>query len=105
MILLTVTETWFLYIGIVVAAIILLGLIFYLTCGLRSKREKKAIIEHVKIDEAFDKELFSKILSEAKRLFPGMLEETYEFGWIESGAPTLDPKLGWDESDASSGEN
>jgi hypothetical protein len=62
-------------------------------------------LEHVKIDEAFDKELFSKILSEAKRLFPGALEETYEFGWIESGAPTLDPELGWDESDVSSGEN
>jgi hypothetical protein len=62
-------------------------------------------LEHIKIDETFDKELFSKILSEAKRLFPGALEETYEFGWIESGAPTLDPELEWDESDVSSGEN
>ena len=57
MILLTVTETWFLYIGIIVASIVLLGLIFYLTCGLRSKREKKTIIEHVKIDEEFMSDL------------------------------------------------
>ena len=62
-------------------------------------------LEHVKIDEAVDKALFSKILSEAKRLFPGALEEMYEFSWIEGGAPTLDPKLGWDERDVSSGEN
>ena len=57
MIFLTVTETWFLYIGIIVASIVLLGLIFYLTCGLRSKREKKTIIEHVIIDEEFMSDL------------------------------------------------
>lgn len=57
MVFLTVTETWFLYIGIIVASIILLALIFYFTFGFRFKREKR--IEHVKIDEVFINELIS----------------------------------------------
>ena len=57
MIYLTVTETWFLYIGIIAAAIILLALIFYFTCGFRFKRDKK--IEHIKIDEVFMAELIN----------------------------------------------
>ena len=40
-ILLTTTETWFLYIGIIVGAILLIAAILYFTCGLRFKREKK----------------------------------------------------------------
>lgn len=52
-ILLTTTETWFLYIGIILATIILLGLILYFTCGLRSKREKEVNKEHVIVDEEF----------------------------------------------------
>ena len=52
-ILLTTVETWFLYIGIVLGVILALGLIFFLTCGLRSKREKKEKIERVIVDEEF----------------------------------------------------
>ena len=51
MIFLTVTETWFLYIGIVAAVILLIGVILFFTCGLRSRREKK--IEHITIDNEF----------------------------------------------------
>lgn len=52
-ILLTKFESWALYIGIIVGAIIILSIIFYLTCGLRSKREKSSKIEHVLVDELF----------------------------------------------------
>ena len=52
-ILLSTSQTWFLYIGIVVATIILIGLILFLTCGLRSKREKDLKKEHVVVDEVF----------------------------------------------------
>ena len=52
-ILLSTSQTWFLYIGIVVATISLIGLIFFLTCGLRSKREKDLKKEHVVVDEVF----------------------------------------------------
>lgn len=51
MILFTVAETWLLYIGIVVATILLIGAILFFTCGLRSKRENK--ITHVVVDEKF----------------------------------------------------
>jgi phosphotransferase system IIB component len=50
-ILLTVAETWILYIGIILATIILIGAILFFTCGLRSKRENK--ISHVIVDEKF----------------------------------------------------
>lgn len=53
MILLTIAETWFLYIGIILFTILLLAIILYLTCGFRFKREKKNQIEHVLIDEEF----------------------------------------------------
>ena len=52
-ILLSTSQTWFLYIGIVVATIILIGLILFLTCGLRSKREKDLKKDHVVVDEVF----------------------------------------------------
>lgn len=52
-ILLTSAETWFLYIGIVLGTIILLGFVFFFTCGLRSKREKEANKEHIVVDEEF----------------------------------------------------
>ena len=55
-ILLSVTSTWFLYIGIVLAAIVLIGVVLYFTCGLRSKREVKND-ERVVVDEAFINEL------------------------------------------------
>ena len=53
MIFLTVTETWFLYIGIIVLTILLIAGILYFTCGLRFKREKNNKIEHVLVDEVF----------------------------------------------------
>ena len=53
MIFLTIAETWFLYIGIILFTILLLAIILYLTCGFRFKREKKNQIEHVLIDEEF----------------------------------------------------
>ena len=53
LILLNVTETWFLYIGIVLAIILLIGIILYFTCGLRSKRDNKKSSEHVTVDESF----------------------------------------------------
>lgn len=52
MILLSMAETWLLYIGIVLGVIILLGLILYFTCGFRFKREKNKV-EHVVVDEVF----------------------------------------------------
>ena len=52
-ILLNTTETWLLYIGIIVGTILILGLIFFLTCGLRSKREKRNKVERVVVDEEF----------------------------------------------------
>ncbi len=52
-ILLTTTQTWILYVSIVVATIILIGLILFLTCGLRSKREKESKKDHVVVDQAF----------------------------------------------------
>ena len=52
-ILLSKTDAWIIYVGIVLGAIILLGIIFYLTCGLRSKRDAKGKIEHVVVDETF----------------------------------------------------
>ena len=53
LILLNVTETWFLYIGIVLATILIIGAILYFTCGLRSKRDNKKVSEHVNVDESF----------------------------------------------------
>ena len=53
LVLLNVTETWFLYIGIVLATILIIGAILYFTCGLRSKRENKKVSERVNVDEAF----------------------------------------------------
>ena len=52
LVLLNVTETWFLYIGIVLATILIIGAILYFTCGLRSKRENKKVSERVNVDEA-----------------------------------------------------
>lgn len=40
-ILLTTAEAWILYGSIVLGAAILISIVLYLTCGLRSKREKK----------------------------------------------------------------
>ena len=59
MIYLTVTETWFLYIGIILGSILLIGLILYFVCGFRFKREKKATIEHVVVDEVFMSDLLN----------------------------------------------
>ena len=59
MIYLTVTETWFLYIGIILGSILLIGLILYFVCGFRFKREKKATIEHVVVDEVFISDLLN----------------------------------------------
>ena len=53
LVLLNVTETWFLYIGIVLATILIIGTILYFTCGLRSKRDNKKVSEHVNVDEVF----------------------------------------------------
>ena len=53
LVLINVTETWFLYIGIVLATILIIGAILYFTCGLRSKRDNKKVSEHVNVDEAF----------------------------------------------------
>lgn len=52
-ILLSKTEAWIIYIGIVVGAVILLGLIFYFAFGLRSNREGKGKISHILVDEIF----------------------------------------------------
>ena len=59
MIYLTVTETWFLYMGIILGSILLIGLILYFVCGFRFKREKKATIEHVVVDEVFMSDLLN----------------------------------------------
>lgn len=59
MVLLTLTETWILYIGIILFAILLLAVIFYLTCGLRSKRENKNKVEHIIVDTIFMESLIS----------------------------------------------
>ena len=59
MIYLTVTENWFIYIGIILGSILLIGLILYLTCGFRFKREKKSTIEHVVVDEEFMNDLLN----------------------------------------------
>ena len=53
LVLLTIAETWFLYIGIVLATILLIGVILYFTCGLRSKRDNNKKSERVNVDEAF----------------------------------------------------
>ena len=58
-ILLNLTETWFLYIGIVLATILIIGAILYFTCGLRSKRDNKKVSEHVIVDEVFMSTLLS----------------------------------------------
>ena len=58
-ILLSKTDAWFLYVGIVVGVILLLAIIFYFTCGLRSKREVKGKINHVVVDEVFVSTLIS----------------------------------------------
>ena len=58
-ILLSKTDAWFLYVGIVVGVILLLAIIFYFTCGLRSKRDSKAKVEHVVVDEVFISTLIS----------------------------------------------
>ena len=59
MIYLTVTENWFIYIGIILGSILLIGLILYFTCGFRFKREKKSTIEHVVVDEEFMNDLLN----------------------------------------------
>ena len=56
-ILLTVGQTWALYIGIILAAIVIISLVLYFTCGLRSKRESSKVVERVVVDEAFMTEL------------------------------------------------
>ena len=61
MIYLTVTENWFIYIGIILGSILLIGLILYFTCGFRFKREKKSTIEHVVVDEEFMNDLFATV--------------------------------------------
>lgn len=61
-ILLTVTETWILYIGIVLATILIIGAVLFFICGLRSKREKKVV--HVVIDEKFISDLLLGLGSE-----------------------------------------
>ena len=53
LVLLTIAETWFLYIGIVLATILLIGVILYFTCGLRNKRDSKKTSERVNVDEDF----------------------------------------------------
>ena len=53
LVLLTIAETWFLYIWIVLATILLIGVILYFTCGLRSKRDNNKKNERVNVDEAF----------------------------------------------------
>lgn len=58
-ILLSKTDAWMIYVGVVLGVIILLGVIFYLTCGLRSKREAKGKVEHVVVDELFIKTLLT----------------------------------------------
>ena len=57
-VLLNTTETWLLYIGIILGTILIIGLILFLTCGLRSKREKSKIL-HVVVDEEFIKALIT----------------------------------------------
>ena len=59
MVYLTVTENWFIYIGIILGSILLIGLILYFTCGFRFKREKKSTIEHVVVDEEFMNDLLN----------------------------------------------
>lgn len=56
--LLNSTQTWLLYIGIIVGAIIVIGLILFLTFGLRSKRDNKQV-ERVVVDEEFINNLLS----------------------------------------------
>lgn len=58
-ILLSKTDAWLIYIGVIVGVIIVLGLVFYFTCGLRSKREKSGKVEHVVVDELFIETLLS----------------------------------------------
>ena len=53
LILLNTTETWVLYIGIILLTILLIGLILFFTCGLRSKREKKLNKDRVIVDAVF----------------------------------------------------
>lgn len=60
-ILLTTAQTWFLYIGIIVASILIIAAILYFTCGLRFKREKKNKIEHIIVDETFLNDLISSL--------------------------------------------
>ena len=52
-ILLTKTEAWALYIGIIVGTILILSIIFYLTCGFRFKRDNKKALEQVIVDDLF----------------------------------------------------
>lgn len=57
-ILLNTTQTWLLYIGIILGTIILISLILYLTCGLRSKRDNSAKnVERIVVDEGFINDL------------------------------------------------
>lgn len=58
-ILLSKIDAWLIYIGVIVGVIIILGLVFYFTCGLRSKREKSGKVEHVVVDELFIETLLS----------------------------------------------
>ena len=62
-ILMNVTETWILYIGIVVATILLIGVVLFFTCGLRSRRESK--VERVLVDEKFILDLISGLGDES----------------------------------------
>ena len=52
-ILLTTTQAWFLYIGIIVGVILILGVVFYFTCGFRFKRDNKTQVNHVIVDDNF----------------------------------------------------
>jgi phosphotransferase system IIB component len=58
-ILLSKTDAWLIYVGVIVGVIVILGIIFYLTCGLRSKRESSSKVEHVVVDELFIETLLS----------------------------------------------
>lgn len=56
-ILLNTAQSWALYIGIILGAIILISLVLYFSCGLRSKRDGNKVVERVVVDEAFILEL------------------------------------------------
>ena len=61
LILLNTTETWVLYIGIILLTILLIGVVLFFACGLRSKREKKENKDHVIVDGVFMETLIEGI--------------------------------------------